>query len=37
MLINHQVDEEINLMDRIHQLLDLLLLLLLVMMIEEVE
>jgi len=41
MLINHRVDEEINLMDRIHQLLDLLLLLLLllllVMMIEEVE
>jgi hypothetical protein len=37
MLINHQVDEEINLMDRIHQLLDLLLLLLLVMMIVEVE
>jgi len=37
MLINHRVDEEINVMDRIHQLLDLLLLLLLLMMIEEVE
>jgi hypothetical protein len=38
MLINHRVDEEINSMDRIHQLLDLLpLLLLLLMMIEEVE
>jgi len=37
MLINHRVDEEINVMNRIHQLLDLLLLLLLLMMIEEVE